>query len=128
MTDRDVPRGERAYRVGVVVSHPIQYQAPLFRHLARCPWLDLRVIYGCAENLRPSRSRDFGTTLQWDIPLLEGYQSEILENAGRGSPESLKYWAVSNPAMAERIRSGGFDAIWVHGWGFHSYWQAMRAA
>ena len=34
-----------SYRVACLVSHPIQYQAPLFRYLAAHPGIDLTVFF-----------------------------------------------------------------------------------
>jgi len=47
-----ISRPERgAWRVAAVTSHPIQYQAPLFRHLARSPAIDLTVLFANHDSL-----------------------------------------------------------------------------
>ena len=42
---------DRPHRLAAVTSHPVQYQAPLFRLLARHPRVDLTVCYGARWGL-----------------------------------------------------------------------------
>jgi len=61
------------YRVLFVASHPVQYQAPVFRRLAAEPELDIHVVYCTLESAEPAHDPEFDATVQWDIPLLDGY-------------------------------------------------------
>lgn len=67
----------RPMRVLAITSHPIQYQAPWFRALARDPALDFQVLF-----LRlPDASQQgvgFGRSFQWDVPLADGYRWQSL--------------------------------------------------
>lgn len=117
---------QRPVRLAYVVSHPIQYQAPLLRRIAQEPDIDLTVFFGANFSLRGYRDEGFGVEVAWDVPLLEGYKSEMLpalRDTGTVSPLSpisrriyrrLQY-ADGSPA---------FDALWVHGYasanGMHS--------
>jgi glycosyltransferase involved in cell wall biosynthesis len=65
-------------RLGVVATHPIQYQAPLYQELARRGVVDLEVAYLSSMGAEPFRDPDFGVTLAWDIDLLGGYRSAAL--------------------------------------------------
>ncbi len=69
--------------LAVVVSHPIQYYAPIFRELARR--VDLHVFYG--QSLSPDQQAraGFGSPFEWDVDLLSGYQSTFLHNAAAPS-------------------------------------------
>src|SRR5438093_288259 len=55
------------HRLAVLTSHPIQYQAPLFRALARRPELDLTVFFGSDQGARAYRDPGFQTTVAWDV-------------------------------------------------------------
>src|SRR5437016_5506652 len=73
--------GRPALRLAVVVSHPIQYYAPIFRALAaRC---EIHVFYG--QHLTPQQqgAAGFGTAFEWDIDLLSGFPSTFLHNVSR---------------------------------------------
>jgi len=65
-------------RLGVLATHPIQYQAPLYRELARRNVVDLDVAYLSSAGGTPARDPGFGVTLAWDIDLVSGYRSTEL--------------------------------------------------
>ena len=105
-------------RLAYVVSHPIQYQAPLLRRIAREPEIDLTVLFGSDFSVRGYRDRGFGVEVTWDVPLLDGYHSQFLprlRDTGTVSPLS----PISR-GMLRRLRnpdgSPAFDALWVHGY------------
>ncbi len=43
-------------RLAYLVSHPIQYQAPLLRRIAQEPDIDLTVFFGSDFSVRPSQT------------------------------------------------------------------------
>jgi glycosyltransferase involved in cell wall biosynthesis len=96
---------QRRLRLGYFVSHPIQYQAPLLRRIAREPELDLCVFYGSDRSVRGYLDEGFGVQVEWDVPLLGGYRHQFF-SAGRGRWRRLL-------AEMERAR---LDAVWVHGY------------
>src|SRR5690242_10917715 len=89
------------YRLAVLASHPIQYQAPLYRALAAHPEIDLTVFFCSDWGLKPYHDEDFGQAVKWDIDLLEGYQSEFLANRSL-SPNVARFFGLINPAIVRR--------------------------
>jgi glycosyltransferase involved in cell wall biosynthesis len=67
-------------RLGILVSHPIQYFVPVYRVVARDPRLDLTVLYRTRMGVDAYHDPGFGQTLKWDVPLLDGYNSEFLSD------------------------------------------------
>jgi glycosyltransferase involved in cell wall biosynthesis len=65
-------------RLGVLATHPIQYQAPLYQEIARRGLVDLEVAFLSRGGAEPVRDPSFGITLAWDIDLLGGYRSTVL--------------------------------------------------
>jgi len=61
-----------------VLSHPIQYQSPLLRRIAREPGLDLTVLYTSDFSVRGYKDTGFGIEMKWDVPLLDGYKYKYL--------------------------------------------------
>ena len=59
-------------RLLYLVSHPIQYQAPLLRRIAKAPGIQLRVIFGSVATAQSYRDIGFGRDVAWDVPLLDG--------------------------------------------------------
>lgn len=111
-------------RVAYVVSHPIQYQAPLLRHLAGDPEIDLTALFLSDISTRRYRDPGFGRELEWDVPLLEGYRHSFLP--AWGSRSTLSFWRPFTRHLGREITRGGFDALWVHGYAHQSTLRAMR--
>ena len=63
----------------VLQTHPIQYYAPLYRTLAERGNLNLHVVYLSDAGAADYDDPGFGQRVAWDIPLLDGYASTILE-------------------------------------------------
>ncbi len=102
------------YRVALVASHVIQYQAPFFRLLAQEPGVDLHVLYCSRAGAEPYRDTEMQTTLRWDLDLLSGYRSSFLRNFGHGEG----YTRLINPGIIPTLLSGHYDAvIFFLGWG-----------
>jgi len=71
-------RSDRRIRVAVCATHPIQYQAPLWRALAARPGLQVHVFFGSDLSVRGYRDREFGVDVKWDVPLTAGYEHTFL--------------------------------------------------
>jgi glycosyltransferase involved in cell wall biosynthesis len=110
----DQPRATRRVRLAYVVSHPIQYQAPLLRRIAQQPEIDLTVFFGSDFSVRGYKDEGFGVEVQWDVPLLEGYRSEFLPSLR--DTGSLSLTSPISRGILGRLRRGRFDAVWVHGY------------
>lgn len=117
---------KRAFRLAVFTSHPIQYQAPLFRELANRPALDLTVFFGSRHGIDLSFDEGFGESVKWDIPLLDGYRSVFLENRA-ARPNVSSFWGVKVPSIFREWTRGRFDAALVLGWNTLGHVQAMLA-
>ncbi|ANM29057.1 hypothetical protein ABI59_04795 [Acidobacteria bacterium Mor1] len=123
-----------AIRLAACATHPIQVQVPLFRCLARQPDIDLHVFYANDDNVRPTYSPQFGVTMAWDVPLLEGYPYTVLGNRATMSnsaaePGLLRRMLVFNaPEIRDRLREARFDALLVPGYARLFYLQAMEGA
>jgi glycosyltransferase involved in cell wall biosynthesis len=111
-------------RLGVLATHPIQYHAPLYRALAER--LDLEVYFAHKQTAQGQAKAGFGVAFEWDVPLLEGYSSQFLENRAK-VPDVSTFWGCSTPEIAGIIARERFDAFLVNGWYNRSLWQAMRA-
>ena len=101
-------------RLAYLVSHPIQYQAPLLRRIAREPGIDLTVLYGSDFSVRGYQDEGFGVEVAWDTPLLEGYNSEFLKpwrDTG-----TVSFSSPISRGIYRRLSKLQPDALWVHGY------------
>ena len=113
------------YSLAVVASHPIQYQAPLYRALAKR--LRVHVFYAHQATPQDQARAGFGQPFEWDVPLLDGYPSTWLENSAR-RPGVHHFFGCNTPGLKDELASRDFDALLVNGWNLLSYWQGVRAA
>jgi glycosyltransferase involved in cell wall biosynthesis len=68
-------------RLGVLASHFIQYNSPIYRELAKDPRIELAVYYLNEHGRIPRFDEGFGETFEWDIPLDQGYAWQLLPGA-----------------------------------------------
>lgn len=112
------------YKLGILTSHPIQYQAPLFRELAR--HVDLKVYFAHRQTAQDQADAGFNVAFEWDVDLLGGYAHQFLYNRAK-RPGVNDFFGCDTPDIAAEIRTGGFDAFLVTGWYLKSFWQAIHA-
>ena len=106
-------------KLAYLVSHPIQYQAPLLRRIAQEPDIDLTVLFASDFSVRGYKDQGFGgVDVKWDVPLLEGYRHDFLPSLRDKGAAGIA--TQFNYGILKRLRGGkgepGFDALWVHGY------------
>jgi glycosyltransferase involved in cell wall biosynthesis len=113
-------------RLAIVTTHPIQYYAPLFRLLAKEPGMDLKVFYTWSQTKEgPKYDTDFGKMIEWDIPLLDGYPYEFVENVAK-DPGVHHFRGIDNPTLNNKITEWVPDFLIVIGWNFKTHLSSMR--
>jgi glycosyltransferase involved in cell wall biosynthesis len=117
---------ERRPRVLAIASAPAQYQAPLFRRMAGRDDVDLHVAYCTLRGAEAAHDPDFGATVKWDVPLLDGYPWRHVPNKGSGAES---FFGLRNPDLWRVIRGGNFDALLCYvSYRRASFWIALLAA
>lgn len=113
-------------RLAYLVSHPIQYQAPLLRRINQEPDIDLTTLFCSDLSAKEYRDTEFGASFKWDVPLLEGYKYKFLP--AFVSTQQLSFLKPFNYGITRALKRGRFDALWVHGWGYWSHIWAILIA
>lgn len=113
-------------RLAYLVTHPIHYQAPLLRRIAREPDIDLQVFFASDLSVGQFLDTGFGASIRWDVPLLEGYHYEFLPAIG--DTKRVSFYRPYNYGLKERLIAGKFDALWIHGYMRWPHWCAMLIA
>ena len=111
-------------RLVVVTSHPIQYQAPLFRELARA--LDLHVYFAHRATADDQSEAEFGTRFQWDVDLTSGFSCSFLDNRSK-KPGITRYEGCDTPDVGRNIANHSVDAVLVYGWHLKTYIQTAKS-
>ena len=115
-------------KIAIFATHPIQYQVPWFQRLAAQPGLDLKVYYALIPDAE-QQGVGFGVAFNWDIPMLEGYDWELLANA-RATPGLRGFFASSTPAVYSILEKARPDMVILTGWQslplLQALWACMR--
>jgi glycosyltransferase involved in cell wall biosynthesis len=72
------------------------------------PQLDVTTAYCRLRGAEAGHDPEFGATIQWDVPLLDGYSWVEIPNKGTGSEG---FWGLCNPGLWKLVREGKFDAV-----------------
>lgn len=104
-------------RLTVVLTHPIQYYAPWFRHVVQhAPELELTVIHAI-EPTPEQQGVGFGRAFTWDIPLTEGYHSITVRPARPGERiDSSHFLGLDVPEIGEALARTKPDVVLITGW------------
>ena len=102
---------QKPIRIGIITTHPIQYQVPLFREISRREGVKATVFYNYIPD-ETQQGKGFGTSFKWDLPLLNGYTWKVFDGKGIdtdqvGSPNTFS-------SFAEAYRTS--DIMLIHGW------------
>lgn len=112
-------------KLAIVITHPIQYYAPWFKLLASRGIMQLKVFYTWSQSSDTVKDKTFGRDIKWDVPLLEGYEYEFIENVSK-KPGSHLFFGIDCPTLIPKLKEYTPDAILFFGWNFKSHLKAMR--
>lgn len=113
-------------RLAIVTTHPIQYNAPWFRLLAQQQGVEVKVFYTWeASQTIAKYDPGFGRVVEWDIPLLDGYEYTFVKNV---SPDqgSHHFKGIDTPTLNKEIELWGAQAVLVFGWAYKSHLACLR--
>jgi glycosyltransferase involved in cell wall biosynthesis len=116
-----------AKRLAIFTSHPIQYQAPLFRALAASEVIEPTVYFGSRHGVDVAMDAGFGQSFRWDVPLLEGYRHAFLPNTA-STPDVSRFRGVRVSDADGILARGNYDALLLLGWQTLAHVQILRAA
>jgi glycosyltransferase involved in cell wall biosynthesis len=112
-------------KLAVVTTHPIQYHVPWLIRLAEKN-IKIKVFYTWEQSALGSvYDTGFGQHIRWDIPMLQGYDYEFVENTAR-QPGVGHFQGIINPTLISKIEAWAPDGLLVIGWNYRSHLKALR--
>jgi len=112
-------------KLAIITTHPIQYYAPWFAMLSERNKLILKVFYTFSQWKNNFVDKGFLKEVKWDIPLLENYDYEFVENTSK-KPDLFSFFGIENKNLNSKISEYNPDAILFIGWNYASHLGAMR--
>jgi glycosyltransferase involved in cell wall biosynthesis len=112
-------------KLAIITTHPIQYYAPVFKLLRKRERISIKVFYTWGVGAIDKYDPGFDKKIEWDIPLLEGYPFEWVQNVSK-SPGSHHFKGVVNPGLIKQIKAWQPDALLVFGWGYHGHLKVLQ--
>jgi glycosyltransferase involved in cell wall biosynthesis len=113
--------------LAILTSHPIQYQAPLWRALAVDGQIPFEVWFLTDHAVKPTHDREFAKSFAWDQDLLAAYPHRFLP--------VREGWRMDRFRGIRLVESWGvlfkrhnITHLWVEGWRFLENWTAVFAA
>ena len=104
-----------------ILSHPIQYQSPLLKKMAKQKEIDLKVLY-LTKHTVGGYDKQFGSKVKWDTPLFEGYNYEFIKNYAPKPAVSGSFFGLINWGVIRKIKKEKPDIIIIHGWAYFTNW------
>ena len=112
-------------RLAIITTHPIQYNAPLFKMLHERGIVQTKVFYTWGKQVLEKKfDPGFKKNIQWDIPLLDGYEYEFLNNVSK-KPGSHHFRGIINPGIINKIKIFQPTTILVYGWSYQSHLKVL---
>src|SRR6478672_2691125 len=104
-------------RLTVVMTHPVQYYAPWFRHItAQCKDVELTVLYA-TQPTPEQQGVGFGQSFVWDTSLMEGYDFKVIQQGKLGdNVHSDKFWGLNVTGIGAAIKASQPDVVLISGW------------
>lgn len=113
-------------RLAIVTTHPIQYNAPWFRLLAQQQGVEVKVFYTWeASQTIAKYDPGFGRVVEWDIPLLDGYEYTFVKNVS-ANQGSHHFKGIDTPTLNGEIEQWGAEVVLVFGWAYKSHLACLR--
>lgn len=107
-------------KLAIITSHPIQYQAPLWKKISADSEIDSHVYFCWNPQKNQNFDREFNQKIIWDTPLFDGYKYSFLRNF---SPcPSSNFWGQINFGIVNELFRCRYDAVLVHGWNSFTNW------
>lgn len=97
-------------KLAIISSHPIQYYAPWYKYLANLGNIKIKVFYLWDFGIKKTIDVNFQQAIQWDIPLLDGYDYEFVANVSK-NPGTHHFWGLQNPSLMAQVAAYNPDVV-----------------
>ena len=111
-----------------LLSHPIQYQSPMLKEIAKIDNIELTVLFCSKEGLNEYYDEQFSKKIKYDTPLLEGFNYKFLENLSPFPTIFKNFYGLINLEVIIYILKNRPNYIIIHGWSYITHILAIVTA
>lgn len=111
---------KKKVKLAWVSTHPIQYQAPLFKEITNHSSVDLTVIFASDFSIKPYEDKEFQKKILWDSDLLEGYKYDFLCTIQK-KINAITFFKPFVYGLLTKLKRGNFDFVMIQGWNHYVY-------
>lgn len=101
-------------KIGYLISHPIQYQVPLYKYIYKKNLFDFNVFYLSDFSLKKHLDQEFKESFNWGINLTEGYKYTVLKSRFLNKVSFLSPLKIN---FYKLLKDKDLKFVIVHGWG-----------
>ncbi|MEH1922829.1 glycosyltransferase family 4 protein [Nostoc sp.] len=87
-------------KLAILLTHPVQYFAPVFRELAQQPNLQIKVFFGCNHGVIPREDPNFGVVFKWDCQPTAGFEHEFISTSSLKDLRGIQGIKLATKAVA----------------------------
>ena len=113
--------------LAILTTHPIQYQIPVWRALAKDGSIPFEVWSMTDHGTKASYDRQFNKTFAWDLDTLSGYDHRFIQVNEAPNVSTFHKLRLAEP-LGDLFKKRSVTALWVQGWQVAAYWQAVWQA
>lgn len=85
----------------------------------------MTVFYTWGQSTEKVYDARFGIERSWDIPILEGYKSEFIQNTAC-RPDSNRFFGIVNHGLYRRLKQEKYDAVLIFRWSVWSHFLLLQ--
>ena len=100
-------------RLGVLITHPIQYFQPVFQELSKNSEVDTRVFFGCKAGANEYYDEEFEKFISWNSSPTSGFESQFITNEANISGLRGIGGCWKGIRAAQGIRKWGADHVLI---------------
>jgi glycosyltransferase involved in cell wall biosynthesis len=113
--------------LAILTSHPIQYQAPLWKAIHGSGETPISVWFLTTQGIHKTKDADFGREFSWDIDLLDGYSHGFLKVNEDWDLRRFRGVQLKE-SLRDRLFEQRIEALWIEGWRLKPLWDAVTTA
>ncbi len=108
-------------KIAIFTTHPIQYQVPLFKQLAKKKNIKLTVYFASNHGIKINKDKDFNKKFAWNINLDSGYNYRFIGTFKK----DVNSFFLNSQFIKKEIKDNNYDLSIIFGWNNIFYIKAI---